>query len=233
MGTRSLTIVKSRWDTEDEYGPPHVCAYRHYDGYPEEHGVWLGKLLIGLEVMNGRPSEGIRAVHGPAGLAAHLVVELHKDGHDPSLVEAGKDYDAEWVYHIFVDRIERGGYDVTLSVHQNGVLRFGSSVADFLGWLPKPTPAVSACCLDEVSMSPRKFHKTTLKLEVLSERPIPDHMPRNYVVEEIQDGSMVGQWHTEKAEELNAAQTAAALEEFASCAEFFRLDQDGNDLDPE
>ena len=41
MGTRSLTYIKSEYNTEDNI----VCIYRQFDGYPSGHGIELANFL--------------------------------------------------------------------------------------------------------------------------------------------------------------------------------------------
>ncbi|MEG7741739.1 hypothetical protein U2084_14975, partial [Listeria monocytogenes] len=78
-------------------------------------------------------------------------------------------------------------------------------------------------------MTTRKFYKTIIQLEVLSEEPIPDEMDVAQIAFEATEGdySMVDGERIQTI--LNGQQTADALKEQASDPSFFLLTEDGND----
>lgn len=82
-------------------------------------------------------------------------------------------------------------------------------------------------------MTNRKFHKTVITLEVLSEDPIPTWMEVENVLNECAEGGFVLANVGTKSEELNGKQAADALYDAGSQPEFFRLDDEGNSEDDE
>jgi hypothetical protein len=103
MGTRSITVVKSRWHPEDEY-TVNATIYRHWDGYPAQHGADLARFLLAAQIGNGRPTDAPSEYCNGAGeLASHLVAYLVADDHNPSLAPPGTTMGQEWEYHVIVD----------------------------------------------------------------------------------------------------------------------------------
>lgn len=77
-------------------------------------------------------------------------------------------------------------------------------------------------------MTNRKFYKTTIMLEVLSERPIAD-MELEDIAYEITMGDMSGTYDVDDVEILNGKQMAEALIKQGSDPMFFMLTDDGED----
>ena len=103
MGTRSLTYIKSEYNTDDNI----ICMYRQYDGYPEGHGLDLSAFLNNFRVVNGL---GVnipkKTANGMGCLAAQLVAEL-KDGPGNIYLYPtdSKDCGEEYIYEIFMSPI--------------------------------------------------------------------------------------------------------------------------------
>ncbi len=106
MGTRSLTIFK---DGQEEI----AVLYRHFDGYPEVHGMDLAGFLSGLKIVNGIPfGSNDRMANGASCLAVQMIHYLkQKEAYDPCrksyhggagnlyLCKAGtRDSGEEWTY---------------------------------------------------------------------------------------------------------------------------------------
>ena len=103
MGTRSLTYIKSEYDTDDNI----ICMYRQYDGYPIGHGLDLAYFLNGFRVINGI---GINTpkhrANGMGCLAAQLVAELKEGiGNIYLYPTDSKDCGEEYIYEIFMSPI--------------------------------------------------------------------------------------------------------------------------------
>lgn len=77
-------------------------------------------------------------------------------------------------------------------------------------------------------MTNRKFYKTTITLEVLSERPI-GNMDIEEIAQEIITGDMSGAHSVDGVEVLNGKEMAAALLKQDSDPMFFMLTDDGED----
>ncbi len=75
----------------------------------------------------------------------------------------------------------------------------------------------------------RDFYKTTITVEVLSERPLTHTMTLENIAYEMLEGEFVGQY--EKTGEIlcNGGAMAEELVKFGSCPGFFRLNRDGSD----
>ena len=80
-------------------------------------------------------------------------------------------------------------------------------------------------------MTTRKFYKRTVTLEILSEEPIPPGMDIANVIFEAQNGDYSMREFGEKEVELNGKEAAEALRNQDSDPSFFRLTDDGNDLE--
>lgn len=76
----------------------------------------------------------------------------------------------------------------------------------------------------------RKFYRTKIVVEVLSEDPYYETNLSN-VARDIYSGECVGSVDCEDSKVLSGQEAAAALSEFGSEPAFFNLDDDGNDLD--
>lgn len=80
-------------------------------------------------------------------------------------------------------------------------------------------------------MTSRKFYKTTYKVEILSEDPIPDDMDLTSTLFEATEGGYSGDVVREGTDEIDGKQAAEALLQQHSDPSFFRLTADGEDLD--
>ncbi len=88
MGTRSLTRVIPRQEGLS-FNEGHkkvelafVNMYRHYDGYPEGHGLELAEFLKDIEIVTGIPLERnkMRFQANGSGCLAAQMVKHFKDG---------------------------------------------------------------------------------------------------------------------------------------------------------
>ena len=75
----------------------------------------------------------------------------------------------------------------------------------------------------------RQFYKTTIMVEVLSEKPV-DFENLSAVDLEITEGDCSGKWEVTKTEELTGEQAVKALLEQGSDPSFFRLTDKGEDI---
>jgi hypothetical protein len=96
MGTRSLTVMY------DEAGNETVVMYRHWDGYPEGHGLDLANFLKGISMTNGYSGDADRSAlaNGMGNLNAMVVAHFSPE-HDVHLYP--KDTRGCWeeyVYHV-------------------------------------------------------------------------------------------------------------------------------------
>ena len=80
-------------------------------------------------------------------------------------------------------------------------------------------------------MTERKFYRTTIALEILSENPIPEGLEVADIVDEAVHGAYSMRHLPSTVTVLDGKEAAAALTEQASDPSFFRLDSEGNDLD--
>ena len=79
-------------------------------------------------------------------------------------------------------------------------------------------------------VSKRKFYKTMVQYEVLSEEPI-EQVDLDRLKYEITEGRWSGRLYTLQSTELNGLQAAMALENQGSDPEFFNLDINGDDVE--
>jgi hypothetical protein len=79
--------------------------------------------------------------------------------------------------------------------------------------------------------SERKFYRTVIQYEILSEEPIDDPISLEAIANECDEGGWSGQFLDTKHETLNATQTVKALIKQGSDPEFFNLNMDGEDTD--
>lgn len=151
MGTRSITVVSERWQADQEYKPV-ATIYRHWDGYPEGHGVDLASFLDGLVLVNGIGSDmPEKFANGPGSLAAQLVSFLQEQGHNPNLCEHGSVMGQEYEYHVRCDYF--GENAITVEVLDGPMTFFGmggeectnsvfkGTVAEYCAWVKKPAEA--------------------------------------------------------------------------------------------
>jgi len=80
-------------------------------------------------------------------------------------------------------------------------------------------------------LSKRKFYKTVVEFEVLSEEPLPDNVDLETLDYETSAGSWSGRFLETKQKVLNGKQAAKALQVQGSDPEFFRLTENGEDLE--
>jgi hypothetical protein len=76
----------------------------------------------------------------------------------------------------------------------------------------------------------RKFYKTVITLEVLSEDEPVDNWDLENIVYGMDKGNLSGVVNTQDPIELSPAAAALALIEQGSDPEFFGLDRDGNEV---
>jgi hypothetical protein len=80
-------------------------------------------------------------------------------------------------------------------------------------------------------MTTRTFYRTVFQVEVLSEGPYPQDAELDDIQADIMYGPCSGEIHCLGVEELNGKQAAEALLGQHSCPSFFRIDDEGNDLE--
>lgn len=133
MSTRSLTVVRSRWNSKGAF-ETHANIYRHHDGYLEGHGQWLFDFLNGLVVVNGISGQmPKRYANGPGRLAAQLVAQLHAAGHEPDLNTSDGPCGQEYHYQIDVEfglDFSRKEYPVSVTVFDGPMTAFGAGGND-------------------------------------------------------------------------------------------------------
>ncbi len=76
----------------------------------------------------------------------------------------------------------------------------------------------------------KKFYKTVITVEVLSESPYKETNLET-IAFDIKDGECSGNVNITSEEELTSKQMVDALKNQGSDTEFFNLDEEGNDLD--
>jgi hypothetical protein len=75
----------------------------------------------------------------------------------------------------------------------------------------------------------RKFYKTIIVIEVLSEEPVPDGITLAEIYNEFMFGDWSGKWEIETREEMDAHEMRYALLDQGSSPDFFRLNDDEED----
>jgi len=83
--------------------------------------------------------------------------------------------------------------------------------------------------MSKPKQSTRKFYKTVIRVEVLSERPFDNWSDLNTVILEITEGGCSGTVKLAEAKVLTAKQAAMGLIEQGSDPAFFRLMSNGQD----
>ena len=78
---------------------------------------------------------------------------------------------------------------------------------------------------------PRRFYRSIVHYEVLSEEPIPVHSDLAFIGHEVESGQYVGCFLDTEEFPLNSAAMAKALFVAGSEPSFFELDAEGNDFD--
>lgn len=80
-------------------------------------------------------------------------------------------------------------------------------------------------------MTPRKFYKTTIKVEILSEEPVSfDDLYGVHLA--ITDGDCSGDWQVTSVKKLNGRQAVRELSLQGSSPSFFFLSPEGEDENP-
>lgn len=82
-------------------------------------------------------------------------------------------------------------------------------------------------------MAERCFYKTVVSFTVLSEEPIPDGTRLEDIIHETAEGRYVGCYSRTLEKRVNGAEMVEELREAGSCPDFFELDDEGNDVDPD
>lgn len=78
----------------------------------------------------------------------------------------------------------------------------------------------------------RKFYKTVIVLEILSERePVPDDAGLKEIAHNVLDGPWSYTTTSQTSEEITGEQMANLATEQGTDPGFFRLDEDGNNTD--
>lgn len=80
--------------------------------------------------------------------------------------------------------------------------------------------------------SKRKFYRTVIQVEILSETPYPESADMHQVANDIMDGDCSGKATTMiENQVVSSKRMAKLLKEQGSDPEFFQLDENGNDLE--
>ena len=79
--------------------------------------------------------------------------------------------------------------------------------------------------------SKRRFCRTVVKVEVLSEEPLPERLPLEGLAHSITEGDCSGVVSVEEAGELDGPGAAKALRAQGSDPCFFELTEDGEDIE--
>ena len=79
-------------------------------------------------------------------------------------------------------------------------------------------------------MTEKKFYKTTITLEVLSEQEIGSCINLEYLSREIESGDFSGSVVGFESEKIDGKETANKLISHGSDPEFFMIDADGEDV---
>lgn len=142
MGTRSLTYFF-------QDGKPFCAFYRQMDGYPDGHGVDLGKILSPLTLVNGYQmgQEAGTFANGPGCLAAQVIAQL-KDEHGIGGIyminpnpEDNKEGWQEYEYHVHVNSLGTGfdsTWETFIECRNPDEIIFSGSFDEFLKWAKKP-----------------------------------------------------------------------------------------------
>jgi hypothetical protein len=75
----------------------------------------------------------------------------------------------------------------------------------------------------------KKFYKTVIKIEVLSEDPIPSNVSLGGIMERADYDDYVAGQETRNQTELTSEEVVDELYKFGSTPLFFGLDDDGNE----
>jgi len=156
MGTRSLTYIKSEYNTDENV----ICMYRQYDGYPSGHGLDLAAFLNNFRVVNGlRMDMPKKVANGMSCLAAQLVAEL-KDGpgniylYPPNSKDCGE----EFIYEIYIEEaLTAANVDniiiKCIDVWDDNKVIFEGSPQEFIYQYGEELPAMPFTQEDEVQIN--------------------------------------------------------------------------------
>lgn len=84
---------------------------------------------------------------------------------------------------------------------------------------------------EKAEISKRKFYKTVIIVEILSEKPNYEPVSLHSLSDDISTGDCSGSWTVKKQTVLNGKQMAKALEKQGSDPEFFNLTEKGEDIE--
>lgn len=77
---------------------------------------------------------------------------------------------------------------------------------------------------------PRKFYRTIVEVEVLSEEPFPDVTDLDAIHYMVTEGDCSGKVSIKETKEIDGKTAADLLKAQGSDPEFFMLTEDGNDV---
>jgi len=77
---------------------------------------------------------------------------------------------------------------------------------------------------------PRKFYKTIIEIEVLSEEPY-NPFSLEVIEQDTTEGDCSCKWGVKSSEIVDGPEMAGLLINQSSCTELFNLDEDGNDVE--
>ena len=123
MGTRSLTRIIPRQDGlsfnegHKHVEESHVNMYRHFDGYPEGHGLELAEFLKDIKIINGIGGDAELGTHanGCGCLAAQMVKHFKDRVGYINLYPTNNDAgDEDYIYTIY----PKGGEPCFISIYK-------------------------------------------------------------------------------------------------------------------
>lgn len=150
MSTRSLTVVRSRWEESEEF-EINAVVYRHHDGYLKSpgHGQWLFDFLDSLCIVNGIGGKmPAKYANGPGRLAAQLVAKRQADGHDPDLSSVVTSMGQEFQYQIDLTYDTKG---IEVTVFDGPMTAFGMGGEDCTNQIFKGTVGEYGKFLDDLA----------------------------------------------------------------------------------
>jgi hypothetical protein len=131
MGTRSLTVFIDESDKEI------AVMYRHYDGYPDCHGVELADFLKNKIAANGISTDNDKIFNGMGCLAASVVAHFKNTIGGIYLYGKGsRDLGEKYIYKISFSEINKEPMLEVLDVYDDITIYYGV-VSDYSKWLYK------------------------------------------------------------------------------------------------
>ena len=81
-------------------------------------------------------------------------------------------------------------------------------------------------------MGQKKLYKSVLKVEIISEDPLPDCLSLRTIDYETTNGEWSGaqEWESHNAE-IVGKEAVTSVENQGSCPSFFQMDEDGNEIE--